>query len=273
MCRGAVAAAWQNVAMRRALSVFLAALALSACKVDTQVAVVVEADGSGTITVTATADADVVGQAPGLADDLRFDDAVAAGWEVDGPTATDTGGLTVSLQHDFAAVEEATALLRSINGDRGPLHDVAITRVVTKDDITTSLSGTMRVDGGLDAFADPDVLAAIGGTPYADDVAAAGLRPTDAVTVVFTADLPGDVLTTDTTAEAPTTWTVPLDGTAADLTTSAVLAQGESDSVWGTVADVALVALVAWCVVAVAFIAFVAAARRKRAHRRAPAAR
>ena len=38
-------------------------------------------------------------QAPGLAADLRFDDAVAAGWVVEGPTATADGGLTVTLRH------------------------------------------------------------------------------------------------------------------------------------------------------------------------------
>jgi hypothetical protein len=67
-------------AMRRALSLLVVALALTACKVDTTVKVEVEADGSGVITVTAVADAEVVAQAPGLAEDLRFDDALAAGW-------------------------------------------------------------------------------------------------------------------------------------------------------------------------------------------------
>ena len=133
--------------MRRALLVFVAALTVSACQVDTSVEVKVEADGSGTITVNATADADVVAQAPGLAEDLRFDDAVAAGWTLQGPSATDAGGLSVTLTHDFATVEEATSLLASVNGSGGPLHDVAVTRTVTDDEITTSLEGTLRIDG------------------------------------------------------------------------------------------------------------------------------
>lgn len=257
--------------MRRLITLVVVALALTACKVDTTVDVAVKADGSGVITLTAVADADVVAQAPGLAEDLRFDDAIAAGWELTPPAATDAGGLKVVLTHAFATVEEATALLQSINGASGPLHDVALTRVVTDDDITTSLTGALRVEGGIDAFADPDVLAAIGGSPYADNIAATGLRPTDVVTFTFSADLPGDAATPATGSvdgEQALTWSVPMDQTSIDLTSSSVLAQGTPSSIWGTVATIALVVLVAWCVLAVAFIAFVARARKQRAQRR-----
>ena len=248
-----------------------AALALTACKVDATVDVAVKADGTGVITLTAVADADVLAQASGLADDLRFDDAIAAGWVLTPPAATGEGGLQVILTHDFSTVEEATALLQSINGTRGPLHDVVLTRTVTTDAITTSLAGTLRVDGGIDAFADPDVLSAIGGSPYADNIAATGLRPADVVTFTFTADIPGQstTLATGTAAgEQSLTWSVPLDGTPADLTSSSVLAQGTPSSIWGTVSTVALIVFVAWCVLAVAFIAYVARARKRRAQRR-----
>lgn len=252
-----------------------AALLLSACRVDAVVDVTVEADGTGTITLTASADPDLVAQTPGLAEDLRFDDAVAAGWVVDGPTSTEAGGLTVSLSHGFATVEEATALLQSVNGPDGPLHDVTLSRAVTDDDVTTSMAGTLSVSNGLDAFADPEVLAAIGGSPYADDLQNAGLRPTDVVTFTFTADLPGDATTAVTAVGGPEggralTWTMPLDGTAIDIGTTAVLSRG-GGGVWGVVSKVALVALVAWCVLAAGFIAFVAKARRDRARRRARA--
>ena len=153
------------------------------------------------------------------------------------------------------------------------------------DDITTTLSGSIRVSNGLDAFADPDVLAAIGGSPYADDLAAANLRPADVLTFTFTADLPGDPVvdpnSSAATTAAPATvdgtapevdddvhvWTVPLDGTSADLATTSVLAQG-GGGIWGTVATVALVALIAWVLFAIGFILMVAKARRDRARRR-----
>jgi hypothetical protein len=260
--------------LRPLLLVALAAVLLSACRVDAVVDVAVEADGTGTITLTASADPDLVAQTPGLAEDLRFDDAVAAGWVVDGPTATEAGGLTVSLSHPFASVEEATALLQSINGPDGPLHDVVLTRAVTDDDVTTSLAGNLRVSNGLDAFADPEVLAAIGGSPYADDLQNAGLRPTDVVTFTFTADLPGTATTSATAAGTPNgaelTWTMPLDGTPIDLATTSVLTRGGGGP-WGIVSKAALVALVAWCLLAAGFIAYVAKARRDRARRRAAA--
>ncbi len=257
--------------MRRLLILVVGALALTACKVDATVDVAVKADGTGVITLTAVADADVLAQAPGLAQDLRFDDAIAAGWVMTPPAATDAGGLQVVLKHEFVTAEEATALLRSINGAGGPLHDVVLTRTVTDDDITTSLAGTLRVDGGIDAFADPDVLAAIGGSPYADNIAATGLRPTDVVTFTFTADLPGEsatVATGSAVGDQALAWSVPLDQTSVVLDSSFVLAQGTASSIWGTVSTIALVVFVAWCVLAVAFIAFVARARKQRAQRR-----
>ena len=89
------------------------------------------------------------------------------------------------------------------------------------------------------------------------------------MTFTFNADLPGEPTTPATgtaDGEQTLTWSVPLDGTPAELTSVSVIAQGTPSSVWGTVATIALVALVAWCVLAVAFIAFVARARKRRAH-------
>jgi hypothetical protein len=259
--------------VRRVLFVVLAMLALAACKVDTRVDVAVQPDGTGTITLTAVADAELVQKTPGLAEDLRFDDVTAAGWAVDGPGPTADGGLKVTVTHSFATVEEATALLQSLNGPDGPLHGAAIGRTVTADDITTTLSGTISVSNGLDAFADPDVLAAIGGSPYAADLASSNLRPADVITFTFAADLPGNVTSstvasgTANAGETGLVWSVPLDGTTADLATTSVLAQGSGGGVWGIVAKVALAALVLWVLLAAAFIAFVARARRAKAQR------
>jgi hypothetical protein len=241
-----------------------AMLAMGACRVDTTVHVKVNNDGSGTITLTAIADSEVVAQAPGLAEDLRFDDAVANGWVVSGPEPTADGGLRVEITHDFATVEEATALLQSINGTGGPLHDVTITRAVTNNELRTSLAGILRVDGELQAFSDSAVFDAIGGLPYAAAIFDTGLTPSDVVTFTFTADLPGEPVTTGTGPKPTLSWTVPISGiAAADLATTSVLSQGSG--AWGTLSTVALIALIAWCVLAIAFIAFVAKARRKRA--------
>ena len=71
-------------------------------------------DGTGTITVVATADAESFAAVPTIADELALDDVIAAGWTVDGPTATPDGGLTITISHPFTSAEEATNLLNSI---------------------------------------------------------------------------------------------------------------------------------------------------------------
>jgi phosphatidylinositol mannoside-binding LppM-like protein len=254
--------------MRRALIV-IAVMLLAACRVDTTVDISMGADGAGTITVTAVADADVIEQAPGLAQDLRFDDAETAGWTVSDPADTADGGLQVRLTHTFADPEEATALLQSINGSGGPLHGMTLTRVVDDGGTSVSLAGSLRIDG-LAAFSDPDVLAKIGATPYAEQIAAANLSPNNAVGVTVRATLPGKIASATGTVEGGSvSWIVPLDGSPLDLTTTAVDDHGTA-KIWGIAAGVALIALVVWCVVAAAFIAWVMQQRKRRAHPRGP---
>ena len=62
----------------------------------------------------AVVDKDVVDRVPGLAGSLVLDDATAAGWVVEGPAATEDGGLTVTLRHPFTTVQEAANLLNSL---------------------------------------------------------------------------------------------------------------------------------------------------------------
>ena len=111
-----------------------------------------------------------------------------------------------------------------------------------------------------DAFADPDLLKAVGATPYADDIQSAGVKPSEAVTVAFTAELPG---------AKKASFSVPLDGTSADLTTTGRLVAGGASN-WGVASTVLLVALVAWCLAAAGFVAWVAQQRRLRRNRPQP---
>jgi hypothetical protein len=254
--------------MRRALIV-ISVMLLSACRVDTTIDISMHSDGSGKITLTAIADADVVAKAPGLAEDLRFDDAEAAGWTVTGPAEASGGGLQVVLTHEFENPEEATALLQSINGSGGPLHNVVLGRTICESGTTITMVGSLRIDG-LVAFADPDVLAAIGATPYADEIAAAGQGPSQAVGVTVRASLPGKINTaTGTVEDGTVSWVVPLDGSQLDLATSAV-DDHSSAKIWGIASNVALIGMVVWCAVAAAFIAWVARQRKRRAQRRSP---
>lgn len=249
-------------------------VALSACRIDTAVSVTMAADGSGTIRVEAVADAAVVEKAPGLAEDLRFDDATANGWSVEGPAATDTGGLRVVLSRPFASVDEANLLLRSINGENGPLRGVSFERVGGVDadgtpddsDSTVLLKGQLGVTGGVDAYADPEVLAALGASPYADDLAAAGVQSNDAVTFRLDIDVPGDVTaggTGATDTDGVLSWTAPVDGSTLDLATTFDVSSG-GGGFWGLVSTAAFTLFVVWCVAATAFIAFVMRTRQQR---------
>jgi hypothetical protein len=254
--------------MRRALIV-IAVMVLSSCHVNATVDISMGDDGSGRITVTAVADADVVKKAPGLADDLRFDDAKAAGWTVTPPASTDDGGLQVELTHPFANPEEATALLQSINGSGGPLLNVTLSRVVRDVGTTVLLAGSLRIDG-MAAFADPEVLAAVGATPYAEQVVASGQGPTQAVTVTVRAALPGKVTSsTGTVADGKASWIVPLDGSQLDLSTNAVDDHATA-KIWGIASKAALIGLIAWCVIAAGFIAWVVQQRKRRSRHHSP---
>lgn len=256
--------------MRRwAVAVAAAAtLLLTGCRVDVDLTVEVAPDGTGTIELTAVADAAIVEQAPGLAEDLRFDDAEAAGWQVTGPTVLDDGGLQVVLSQDFGSLEEATALLQSINGPAGPLQDVGLARSATDSDATV-LTGSLRVDGGLASFADPEVLALLGGaTPYASAIAEAGLAPADAIGIDVAVDMPGEIQegTTGTVSGSTVTWSVPIDGTSIDLTTTSV-GDTSGGGIWSTIGTILVLVAVVWVLIALAFIAFVAVARWRRSRR------
>ena len=186
---------------------------LTSCRLDATVELVIGPDGTGMITVTAVADAEVVQQAPGLAEDLRFDDAVAAGWTVDGPAATDAGGLRVVLGHPVTSAAEATNLLNSLGP---PFSQMGLVREVSADGdtTTTTLTGNLVLTGSFATFADADLVAAVGGSPYADELAASGATPSENMAVTLTAALSGDVdeRSNGTAVDGARQWEAPLDG-------------------------------------------------------------
>ena len=160
--------------LRRLLALVAFAVVVAGCRVDVGVELVIGADGTGELSVTATADAEVVERAPGLAEDLRLDDATAAGWSVDGPTATDDGGLSVTLRHPVTSAAEATNLLASLGP---PFTDVRVERTTVGDETTVTLSGQLNLANGFASFADSELLAAAGGEPFADELD--GLSPAE----------------------------------------------------------------------------------------------
>jgi hypothetical protein len=253
-----------------ALALLALAAAATACRVDVAVDVTMAADGTGTIAITATADAEVVAAAPGLAQDLRFDDVEQAGWVVTGPTVTDDGGITVTITHPFSTPAEATELLGSLNGASGPFQRMSVTRAEDATDVRFELSGVGRVDAGLLAFTDPDLFRIVGATPYVEEIAAANLSPTQAVGITLRVELPGILAESTADPDADdVAWTVPLDGSSVAISATSTLSL-EDDAAWSVVATVLLVALVLWVVVSAAFIAFVVRARGRRMRRPRP---
>jgi hypothetical protein len=259
--------------VRRVLALFACALALAACRVDIAVDVVVEADGSGRISVVTTADADVVGVVPTIADELAVDDIVAAGWQLDGPTATADGGLTLTISHDFVSAEEATNLLNSLGP---PFNQMSIQRTTAGDETTTQLSGLLGLPNGFESFADDELITAVGSLPFAEEIAASGATPESSMSSVIRAELPGDIDPERTNGmlldDGRLEWAIPLDGDITEWRAVSVQAPGD-DRWWARPLSIfALFALVAWVGFMIVFIAYVAAARYRRAqgHKRRP---
>ena len=259
--------------LRTVAAVLILSVACAACNVDISIDVKMAADGSGTVTVTATADSDIVTQAPNLVADMHLDDIRAAGWSIQGPAKTPSGGLEIVLTHPFTTPKQATAILADLNGPGGPLKSITLARTKKDETTTYSLGGTLQIDGGLEAFSDTDLSAAVGAAPYAAQAAASGTTPQQAVTVKFRAKLPGTVKKSTATSGSASSatglaWSVPLDGTIIDVTTQST--QKAAKNIWASpVARGAKIVFFVWIVAAVFFIVYVVIARRRRRHVRA----
>ena len=244
------------------VAVVAAAIVLCSCQVNAVVTLDVAQSGAGLLTVNLIADSEVLAAAPNLADDLRFDDATAAGWIIARPNKTADGGLQVSVSHTFDNADQAGILLNQLSGEFGPFKRMSLTRDGKDTDSTFDLDGILQVDGGLNAFADSQMLKIIGGAPFEENLQQAGLDLGKAMTIDFVATLPGVIeRTTGIDTENTVTWRVPLDGSE-----QSVLTTSRNTAVRATVAR--LVAglfkflLLAWLVLMAAVIAKVLYQRR-----------
>lgn len=212
-----------------ALLAVFAAVGLSACRVDTEVATVVNDDGSGSVSVRVTADAEAVTAQPNIAKELKLDDLVQAGWSVEGPTATEDGGLVVVLHRPFRNLAEGNDVLHSLSGTDGPLIEPLLAARADKGEVHWTFVGSLDFSKGLAALADQDLIAAVGSVPWVEEVANKQLTPTDVASITFKLALPGR----DTTASSPAAggkepgsttdeWTVRPGDAALDLSVDAV---------------------------------------------------
>ncbi len=260
---------------RRLILIVVSVLALTACRLDVTVDVIMEPDGTGVATVVAVADAELVQQVPDLVDDLRLEDAVANGWTVEGPIEAADGGLSITLQHGFSSDEELANVLNSIGP---PLLDMQAARTAGVDGQTTNaITGRMQLADGFRSFADADLLAAVGGLPFAEEFSTTGATPTESMSFTFRVALPGELVSAETGIEVGDgviERVAPLDGSSVDLLTSTVQRPASEGGAWARpVSQVALIALITWIVLAVAFITFVAIARGNKRRKREQALR
>ena len=241
------------------LATALLTLTLSACRVELDLAVAVAEDGSGTVSLRAVADADTVAAAPTIAERIMVDDLVAAGWTVEGPTITDDGQVVVTLTRSFVDATDLSTIL----GDIGPpLLDPVAERDLTTDDLdrvvaaSNTIRATLGLPDGFSSFSDPDLEAALGGAPFADDLA--GVAPADVLSFDLAVSLPS--------ADGPQVreWSAPLDGSTVEV--ELVTRQGADGGLtWsGVLSTILGIVLIVWVLAATSFLGWVVLARRRR---------
>ena len=248
----------------------IAIVVLTGCRLDVVVDVTMEPDGTGVVVVDVIADADLVSRVPDLVDDLRLDDAIANGWAVDGPSPRQEGGATITLTHPFSSAAELTNLLSSVGP---PLSRMTASRSEDLDGrIINRIDGVMVLPSGYQSFADADLLAAVGGLPFAAEIEASGSTVQDSFGFTYRVSLPGKLESAVTGTDAgdgTVEWTGVLDGTETDLAVVTVQQPPGAGSAWARpVATITSFVLVVWVVAASALIVVVALARRNRRRRR-----
>ena len=256
-----------NREITRLIALLACAVALAACQLDITVDVVVDPDGTGQIAVTVLADQDVLDQLPTLIDDLVLDDVIEAGWSVDGPRVPDdgSGGLFLQMTHPFRSQGEATNLLQSLGP---PFTQMELGRGTTGDVTTNQLSGRFVLNG-FDDFADADLVASVGGQPFADEIAESGATPADSLNVRLQALLPGAIDSERTNVEPDANgilaWELPDDGSTALILAQSTQQPGEGQRWARPLSILVLAALVAWVSFMTIFIGYVIVARFRRA--------
>ncbi len=178
------------------LAAFLLVLVAGACRVDVEVGIKAETDGSGRVRVEVEADREVV-EAVDLSKGLRTDDLQQAGWEVEGPTPRPEGGQRVVATKPFRTPDGAQLVIEEITGADGPFQGFRLERTRTFVRTTTRLAGTVDLAEGIEAFGDPGLRTALGGSDLGLDLAqlekTAGAPLDQVVGVQVVVRLPGDV--------------------------------------------------------------------------------
>jgi len=182
--------------IRVLMAALLLVLVAGACRVDVEVGIEAEADGSGRVRVEVEADREVV-EAVDLSKGLRTDDLQQAGWEVEGPTPRPEGGQRVVATKPFRTPAGAKLVIEEITGADGPFRGFRLEQTRTFARTTTRLAGTVDLAEGIEAFGDPGLRTALGGSDLGLDLGkleqTAGAPLDQLVGIQVVVRLPGDV--------------------------------------------------------------------------------
>jgi hypothetical protein len=268
------------------LAVVLLTVVMSGCRLDLDVTIKVEADGTGQVTAQFIADPDLTAALPPGADMLLLSDAREAGWEIEGPTPTDQGGLRVTMSKATASLDDLAiaiaeigppfvveALERRADTDPGSnTSSLEISKIFNSFALTAVLP-----DGdspqGFAAFSDPDLTSVMGGVPFGDELLALGATPEESMSLVLRIDAPGKVtahsgtVTSTGDQRSVVEWQIPLTGAATVITMTSV--QSPEGTSWARgLAQILRIILWVWVLVSVTFIAWVLWARQRKARAR-----
>lgn len=136
------------------------------CRMQVDVGIDVDRDGSGLVTVAVDLDAEAADRLPDLSAQLRVDDLKAAGWEVEGPTATASGSMSITVSKAFATPEEATRVLEDVSGAAGPFQGLELVRQSSFLSTDYTFTGVVDLGAGVDAFADEELRSRLEGSGF-----------------------------------------------------------------------------------------------------------
>jgi hypothetical protein len=181
---------------RAVVAVVVLVAMCGACRVDIEVGIDAETDGSGRVRVEVVADREVA-NAVDLSSGVRAEDLKQAGWTIEGPTPTPDGGVRVVATKPFDDAEGASLAVQELSGPDGPFQGFRLERSRSFTRTTTRFAGTVDFAKGIEAFGDPGLRQALGGSDAGVDLARleeALNGPVDrAVGVQVAVRLPGDV--------------------------------------------------------------------------------
>lgn len=180
--------------MRTVAAMAVLAVLVSACRAEIEVDIDVSADGSGTVSVELTLDEEILASAPELADVIRIDDVVAAGWDVQQGPSLD-GGLKITAVRNFASIERLPDLLNDVDG-AGGLFTGAVLDVGRRGaTVTYRLVVSVELDRTVLDLISADTAALLDGHPFGVPVEElenrAGGSLDEALGLVVSASVPG----------------------------------------------------------------------------------